>query len=294
MKVLVTGGAGFLGPHIVAALEETGHDVVVFDLRQPTRQSASMQGDLANLDDVLHATKGVDAICHLGGVGDVYLAFDQPYTAAMGNVVGTANVMEAALRNGVKKVVYASTWEVYGEPQYQPIDEGHPCRPDHPYNITKLAGEQIALSYDRLKSVPAIALRLGTAYGRGMRPNSVFSIFIRRARQGESITIKGSGSQSRQFTHTRDIAQAFLLTLESSLHGEVFNIVSPEEILIRQLAEMVVERFPTRIVFEEARAGDVPSARISAEKAQRVLGWKAVVPFHQGLGDLMDSFRLSV
>jgi nucleoside-diphosphate-sugar epimerase len=215
-------------------------------------------------------------------------------TAAMGNVVGTANVMEAALRNGVKKVVYASTWEVYGEPQYQPIDEKHPCRPDHPYNITKLAGEQIVLSYDRLKSVPAIALRLGTAYGRGMRPNSVFSIFIRRARQGESITIKGSGSQARQFTHTRDIAQAFLLTLESSLHGEVFNIVSPEEVSIRQLAEMVVERLPTRIVFEEARAGDVPSARISAEKAQRVLGWKAVVSFHEGLGDLLDSYCLSV
>lgn len=289
MKVLVTGGAGFLGPHVVAALEEAGHDVAVFDRRQPPRSSVFMEGDLASLEDLLAATRGVDGICHLGGVGDVYLAFEEPFTAASANVLGTTNVMEAARRNGVRKVVYASTWEVYGEPQYQPIDEEHPCRPDHPYNITKLAGEQIALAYDRLKKVPALALRLGTSYGRGMRPNSVFSIFIRNAMRGDPITIKGTGAQSRQFTHTSDVARAFRLALESPLHGEAFNVVAQEEISIRQLAEMVAERFETRIVFEQARAGDISPARVSADKARRVLGWTPLVSFRDGLADLIES-----
>jgi UDP-glucose 4-epimerase len=289
LKVLVTGGAGFVAPHVVSDLEDAGHQVVVFDQREPVAGKTWVQGDLTKLDDLVRAAEGVDGICHLAGVGDVYLAFEQPYTAAAANVLGTANVLEAAKRNGVKKVVYASTWEVYGEPVYQPIDEEHPCRPDHPYNITKHAGEELALSYDRLKDVPVIALRLGTAYGRGMRPNAVFSIFVQRAMRGESITIKGTGAQSRQFTHTSDIARAFRIALESPVRREAFNVVALEDISIRQLAEMIAERFPTEIRFEEARAGDIQPARVSAEKARHMLGWEASVPFRAGLADLIGS-----
>lgn len=205
MRILVTGGAGFIGSHVVDALREANHDVVVFDLNPPPGSHYFVQGDLTNLDDLVRATQGIDYVCHLGGVGDVYLAFENPPLAAACNVMGTANLMEACLRNGAKKVVYASTWEVYGEPRYQPMDESHPCNPDHPYNITKLSGEQIALSYDKLKGVPVISLRLGTAYGTRMRLNSVFSIFIKRARNKEPLTIKGSGAQSRQFTHGKSV-----------------------------------------------------------------------------------------
>ena len=287
MKVLLTGGAGFIGPHVVSELERSGHEVVIFDQREPLLKGTFIQGSLTDLDALTNALKGIDGICHLGGVGDVYLAFEQPYTAAAANVLGTANVCEAAVRNGVKKIVYASTWEVYGEPHYQPIDEKHPCNPDHPYNITKLGGEQILLSYDRLKKLPTVALRLGTAYGRGMRPNSVFSLFVNKARQGESITIQGTGAQSRQFTHSSDIARAFRMALESDVHGEAFNTVASEDISIRQLAEMIVERFPTEIVFKEARAGDVPPARISNAKIKQGLHWEATMPFRDGLADLI-------
>ncbi len=291
MKILVTGGAGFIGPHVVAELEQAGHAVTVFDMRAPARSAHFVQGDLTSLDELLRATESVDGVCHLGGVGDVYLAFEQPYTAAAANVVGTANVMEAAKRNSLKKVVYASTWEVYGKPEYQPLDERHPCHPDHPYNITKLAGEQLALAYDHLNNVPALALRLGTAYGRGMRPNSVFSLFIQRALNGEPITIQGTGAQTRQFTHVRDIARAFRLALESPLHADVFNIVAHEDISIRQLAEMVVARIPALIVYKEARAGDVPPSRVSSEKAKRMLGWQPQVTFTDGLNELMESHQ---
>jgi len=288
LRVLVTGGAGFLGPHVVSALEHAGHDVTIFDQREPAGSRRFTRGNLTSLDDLVAATQEQDGICHLGGVGDVYLAFEEPFTAAAANVLGTTNVMEAARRNGVKKVVYASTWEVYGKPERQPITEDHPCRPDHPYNLTKYGGELMVLSYSELKGVPAVALRLGTAYGRGMRPNSVFSIFVNRARSGEPITIQGTGAQSRQFTHASDIAQAFRLAVESDVHGEAFNIVADEDISIRQLAELVAERFPIEIVFKEARAGDIVPATISAEKARRLLGWQPQMTFKAGLADLID------
>lgn len=291
MKVLVTGGAGFLGSHVVDALSAAGHEAYVFDVKEPQygQFSQFIQGDLTRLEDVVAAAATVDAICHLGAVGDVYLAFSNPPLAASLNVVGTAHVMEAALQHKLQKVVYASTWEVYGHPQYQPIDELHPCEPDHPYNITKLGGERLALAYDALKGVPVVALRLGTSYGLRMRPNSVFSIFINRAREMQPITIQGTGGQSRQFTHARDIGRAFVAALESSRHNCVYNITGPELISIRQLAEMVAAELPTEIVFTEARAGDVPSARVSSQKAEEELGWTCQVSFQEGLSELLHA-----
>ena len=258
MKVLVTGGAGFIGSYVVRALLDAGHDPFIFDRKQ-SDEGTFIQGDLTQKGDVLAATAEVDAICHLGAIGDVYLAFENPVLATLVNVVGTANIMQAALSNQVNKVVYASTWEVYGHPQYQPIDEQHPCMPDHPYSITKLSGEQIALSYDGLKGLPVIALRLGTAYGLGMRSNSVFSTFIANARRGRSILIHGNGCQSRQFTHAHDIGRAFVAALESNNHGTVYNIAAEQSISIRQLAKMIVTELPTECVFTDPRLGDVPS-----------------------------------
>lgn len=291
MRILVTGGTGFLGPHIVKALQAAGHHCVVLDIRPSHSSLEYLVGDLTNLDDCLRATADVDAICHLGAIGDVYLAFEKPYLAAAVNTLGTANLLEAAQRGGrVRKVVYTSTWEVYGKPHYQPIDELHPCEPDHPYNITKLAGERMALAYDNLKGVPTIALRLGTAYGTGMRPNSVFSLFADRAKRREPIIINGDGKQFRQFTHVSDIARAFVLAVESDLRGEVFNIVGIEQTSIRELAEMIIDTYPTNLQFKPARPGDIAPAVISSRKAQSLLGWKPIVSMREGLRELVDSF----
>lgn len=291
MRVLVTGGSGFLGQYVARTLANAGYDTVIFDIRRPPNNDYPyLIGDLTNSEDVLRATANVEAVCHLGGVGDVYLAFEKPWLAASANVAGTARLLEACLQNGVGKLVYASTWEVYGEPQYLPVDEKHPCQPDHPYNITKLSGEQLTLAFDRLKGLPTIALRLGTAYGEGMRPNSVFSIFIRRAMQGEPLTINGSGAQSRQFVHAGDVGRAFRLAIETPVHGEAFNIVGSENISIKQLADLVIERLPTRLIYESARLGDIAPARLSNEKAQHMLGWLPAVTFREGLFALVDSY----
>jgi UDP-glucose 4-epimerase len=289
MRVLVTGAAGFLGDHVTRRLLEEGHSVTGFDLTVPeSPPSEWMQGDLTDLDSVDDAVTGHGVVCHIGAIGDVYLAGEQPALAAAVNGVGSANIGSAAQRHGAR-VVYASTWEVYGAPRYEPIDEDHPCDPDHPYNITKLAGERILLAYDHLHGVPVLALRLGTAYGSGLRPNSVFRIFIDKARREEPITIQGDGAQGRQFTHASDIARAFALAVTSDLHGRALNILAPETTSIKELAELVVSRYPTELTFGPPRPGDVPPALVSPQRASEELGWRAEMPFEAGLTELMDA-----
>ena len=298
MKIMVTGGAGFLGGHVTFELLRAGHEVVIFDSENATgvrvRGASIIRGNLLDLPRLTAASQGIDAICHLAGVGDVYLAASEPATAAAANVVGTTNVAEAARRNGVGRVVYASTWEVYGKPEHQPMRETHPCSPDHPYNITKYAGELMALASDRLQNVPTVAMRLGTTYGPGMRPNSVFARFIAMARSGEPITIQGTGFQSRQFTHARDIARGFRLALESTVRGCAINLVAEENVSIRQLAEMVAARYPTAIRYVEALAGDVHPALIDSSLARELFGWKGEVSFRDGLAELLDEAIVSL
>lgn len=287
MKVLVTGAAGFLGGHVARRFRDEGWDVVGFDLQSFEEPGIkSVQGDLTEGAAVDYIVSEVDVVAHIGAIGDVYLAGEQPTLAARVNVVGTSTVVEAALHHD-KRVVYASTWEVYGEPDYEPLDEKHPTRPDHPYNITKLGGESLLLAATELRGLSGLALRLGTAFGSGLRPNSVFRIFLDKARAGEPITIQGDGLQGRQFTHASDIARAFVLAAGSSLSGEALNIVAPDTVTIKELAEHIVSRFPTELTFGPARPGDVPPALVSPEKARKALGWEAEVPFERGLDELI-------
>jgi UDP-glucose 4-epimerase len=287
MQVLVTGAAGFLGRHVAKFFGNSGEQVRTFDLIDVDLPDVDhVTGDLTDAAAVSAAVGGCDVVVHIGAIGDVYLAGEQPALAAAVNGVGTANVLDAAVEHGAR-VVYASTWEVYGEPRFQPITEDHPTMPDHPYNITKLVGESLVLSAAELRGLSAMALRLGTAYGSGLRPNSVFRIFIDRARRGEPITVQGDGSQGRQFTHASDIARAFFLAAASDVSGEALNIVAPESTSIKRLAEAVVDRFPTELTFGPARPGDVPPAMVSADRAAEVLGWRAEMPFEQGLDELI-------
>lgn len=291
MRGVVTGGAGFLGSHVTDVLVEHGHNVLVADLATNPRH-ASMRVDLGDIEALTTAFRGRDYVCHLGAIGDVYLAGDKPTLAASTNVIGTANVCEAALAAGVPTVVYASTWEVYGEPSYQPLDEEHPCAPDHPYSITKLAGERLALAYAHMREgLRVTSLRLGTAYGTRMRPNSVFSIFIAKALRHEPITIQGTGEQGRQFTHARDIADAFVRAIVRAPKHVVYNVVADQLTTIRQLAQLVAAELPTEVAFGPARKADVPSATVSNSRIRQELGWEAAVPFDAGLKEIIEDAR---
>jgi UDP-glucose 4-epimerase len=291
MRALVTGSAGFIGTHVSRALLADGFEVTGFDQKESAEPGVdSVIGDFLDVDSLTKTVTGHDVVIHIGAIGDVYLAATNPELAASVNVTGSTNIALAAEAAGAR-VVYASTWEVYGDPVYEPVDERHPCEPDHPYNITKLAGERMLLAANRLRDVPVIALRLGTAYGLGMRPNSVFEIFIEKARNSEPITIQGDGSQGRQFTHARDIARAFVLAAKSDARGMPLNVVSEEMISIKQLAEMVTERFPTEVRYGQPRPGDVTPSYVSAARIEETLGWKPEVAFEEGMAELLSVDR---
>jgi UDP-glucose 4-epimerase len=288
---IVTGGSGFLGSHVADVLAESGHDVTVLDLT-PSSRHRFVLGDLQDRDGLAAAFKGAEFVCHLAAVGDVYLAAEKPWLAAQANVVGSANVCEAALAAGVPKIVAASTWEVYGPPHYQPIDEAHPTAPDHPYNITKLAGERLGLAYGHLrKGLSVVQLRLATAYGTRMRPNSVFSLFINKAMRGEPITIQGTGQQGRQFTAARDIGTAFVAALDRAANGSVYNTVGDEFVTIKQLAELVTAEIPTTIIYTEARQSDVPTAMVANDRIKAELGWMPAIKFKDGLAEIIAAHR---
>jgi len=291
MKALVTGSAGFIGTHVSRALSREGFEVTGYDQVESSEPGINtIIGDLLDAEAVTTAVQGHDVVIHIGAIGDVYLAATNPELAAAVNVTGSTNIALAAEAAGAR-VVYASTWEVYGDPVYEPVDEKHPCEPDHPYNITKLAGERMLIACDRLRDVPVVALRMGTAYGLGMRPNSVFEIFIDRARRGEPITIQGDGSQGRQFTHVNDIARAFVAAAKSDVRGMPLNVVSPEMISIKQLADVVTERFPTEVTYGQPRPGDVAPSYVSADQIAKTLGWKAEVSFEEGMAELLSANR---
>lgn len=279
-KVLVTGSEGFLGKNLVEFLAKKGFEITGFDKK--------IGKDLLNDSDLYAALKGVEYVAHLAAVGDVYQASENPVEAAIAGVAGTANLVKIAQKYDIKKIIYASTWEVYGEPKYQPIDENHPANPDHPYSIAKFAGELMLKS--KLFTVPWIVLRLGTAYGPHMRQNAVIPVFINLAKQKKPIKIFGTGSQTRAFIHAADIANAFYLVLTKPVRNEIFNITTDELISILDLAKLVTKYFPTRIEFGQARAADVLPAKVTSTKAAKILGWKPTIKFKAGFKKLISKY----
>ncbi len=288
MRILVTGAAGYIAPFVVKHLRERGHDVTPTDVRGVKDH---YNVDLTERCEVLELLNDVrpDVICHLAAIGNVAEAAKGPRVAVNAGPYLTATLLDAVVEvNPIVRFIYTSTWEVYGKPRYQPLDEAHPTDPDHPYSIAKLAGERLALWYGRAHGIPVTALRLGSAHGPGMRANSVFSRFIDAGRKGQPLTVSGDGSQFRQWTHVRDIARAFeLAALTPGIEGEVYNIVSPEATSIRELAMRVADRFGVGYTCGEPRPGDAPSAMVSGEKAKAGLGWEARVRFEDGLFELL-------
>ena len=291
VRVVVTGAAGFIGAHVARCLEQRGHSVVRTDVRAPAGNDGGWRpANLMRYPELVELTRTADAVCHLGGLGDVYAASSDPALAMSVNAVGTTSLLEASKRNGVRRFIFASTWEVYGLPQYQPIDELHPCSPSHPYSISKLAGDLITQEYNHQGSLNTVVLRLGTAFGPNMRRNAVIPAFILRALSGHPVEIHGTGNQFRQFTHVRDVASAFALALEAESPEPVYNIISHERVSVRDLAVMIGQRIPLTTVTRDPRPNDAPSSIVDAEKAGRSLGWRPEVLFEVGLNELIDAY----
>jgi UDP-glucose 4-epimerase len=289
MKVLVTGGSGFIGSHAVDALVEAGHDPRIFDvIESPWHDSAEFDtfiGDLTDVEVVKLAARGCDAIAHLGAIADVNHVAADPAYAERVNAGGTANVLEAARAEGVGRVLYASTIWVYDGCDVDAIDEkSFLGLPRHPYTAQKIAGEMYCTSYAELYDVDYTILRFGIPYGPRARPAAVIPQFFKNALAGRPLTIAGGGKQSRRFTYVGDIARGVVAALAPAARNRVYNLASEETVTILELATAVSEIVgDTDILHTDGRAGDFRGAEISSARIARELGWRASTSLAQGL-----------
>jgi len=287
MKALVTGGSGFIGSHVVDKLRDKGVEVRVYDGVMPTYRSdvEFYQGSILDKTALGFAMNGVDVVFHLAAVADVKDVYEEPYYSEAINVRGTVNVLEAARRAGVKRVIYGSTVWVYSDVEGDVVDENTPLHaPSHFYTTTKLAGEYYCMSYSRLYGLGVTILRYGIPYGPRSRDGAVIPIFVRRALSGEALTIAGDGSQFRKFVYVEDLAEGNVLALRDIAKNKIYNLDGTEKVTIRQIAETVQEVLDNvKIVSVPARPGDFSGKEVLSDRARQELEWEPKVTFKEGL-----------
>jgi UDP-glucose 4-epimerase len=295
--VLVTGGAGFIGSHVVDKLRAAGHDPRIFDLRpSPHHRSGEVDtyiGDLLDVDDLRNAMEDCDAVAHLAASADVGIVANEPVEAEALNTRGTLNVLEAARQAGVERVVYASTIWVYSDGCGTQVDEDTTVGlPSHLYTATKLAGEMYCKSYSELYDVEFTILRFGIPYGPRARPAAVIPAFVRKALEGEPLTIAGEGTQSRRFVYVEDLAEGLTDALAPVAANRVYNLVSDRDVSIKEIAHTVRELVgDVDVVHTEARAADFGGVVVCGKRAARELGWQARTPFEEGVRRYIDWYR---
>jgi UDP-glucose 4-epimerase len=289
MRVLVTGGAGFIGSHVVDACIRAGHEPRIFDLRPSPHHSSddveTVVGDLRDHARLVRAMRGCDAVLHLAAAADVGEVKEAPVESEDRNARCTLHVLEAAREAEVKRVVYASTIWVYSDVVADEVDEDTPLRPPaHLYSATKLAGELYCRSYQELYGVEYTVLRFGIPYGPRARPAAVVPQFVMRALRGEKLTVAGDGSQSRAFVYVEDLAEGVVAALAPVAANRVYNLASRTEVTIAEIAQTVQDVVaPVGIDRVPGRAGDFKGAAVNADRAERELGWVASTPFREGL-----------
>ena len=290
MKVLVTGGSGFIGSHVVDKAVAAGHEALVFDTRPSPYGAETILGDVTNFDEVAAAAAGCDAILHLAAMADVNEVAKAPVMTEAVNAQGTLAVLEAARVANIQRVVYASTIWVYGEQVEGIATEDSPLGiPRHFYTATKLAGEMYCHSYGELYGLEHTILRFGIPYGPRSRPTAVLAAFTAKALSGQPLTIAGDGTQSRRFVYVEDLAEGVVASLVPAAANRIYNLVGRENTSVRAIARAVRDVVgDVPIVHVEGRAGDLHGGNISGERAAQELGWEPTTTFVDGVRRYVD------
>ena len=297
-RAVVTGGAGFIGSHVVEAFRAEGWAVaVVDDLSRGQAEFVPPDVELlvADVADAraraFIASFRPDVLVHLAAQVSVAASGDDPEADARANVLGTLAVGRAALEAGARRFVVASSAAVYGAPVRIPIDEEHPLQPQSPYGVSKLAGEQYARVLAEQASREWCVLRYANVYGPRQRSDGeagVVAVFAEAARRGVPLPVHGDGEQTRDFVFVEDVAEATLRAAEHPAGaGQVFNVATGRETRIRDLADAVWRAAGRQggvpLAFGPPRPGDVRRSVLQADKARRLLGWVARVELTEGL-----------
>jgi UDP-glucose 4-epimerase len=306
MNILLTGGAGFIGSHMAERLVNQGHKVIVLDNEATGRRAnvpekaRYIKGDVSHYDELEPVfAAGLDAVFHIAGQVSLIRSFTDPIADLRTNTMGTLNVLQLCVKYRVPRLLYASSMQVYGVTDVVPTPEDTPCRPASYYGITKYAAERYvhttAERADLDFELRVTSFRMYNVYGPRQALDNpyqgVLGIFLGNLLRGEPLTIFGDGEQSRDFVYVGDVADAWLEALEKpASYGRVFNLGSGRETSINELADLALASFGrTRrdddVRYAAGRPGELLRVAADADQAHAVLGWRARVPFEEGLAE---------
>lgn len=296
-RAVVTGGAGFIGSHLVDALLSRRAEVVVVDnfssgrrenLKHVVDRVVLEHCDVNETDRLREIFDTADCVFHLAGLADIVPSIERPTEYFRANVDGTLSVMEAARAAAVPRVVYAASSSCYGIPDAFPTLETAEARPQYPYALTKYLGEQIALHWSKVYRIPTLSLRLFNVFGVRSRTSgaygSVFGVFLAQKLAGRPFTVVGDGTQSRDFTYVTDVARAFIVAAESEATGEAINIGSSRPQTVNRLVELL----GGDVVNVPKRPGEPDCTYADTLKANTLLNWESQVSFEEGVRRVLD------
>ena len=311
-KVLVTGGAGFIGSHLTEALLQKEHRVrvlddfstgkrqnLIFDKGYPSLEI--IEGDIRDLAICQKAMKGIEYVFHEAALPSVQRSVEDPLGSNTVNGGGTLNILFAAREEAVKRVIYASSSSIYGDTPTLPKHEEMPSNPLSPYALQKYIGEQYCGLFYQLYGLETVSLRYFNIFGPRQDPNSVYSAvipkFIDALLQGSPPTIFGDGEQSRDFTYIENVVQANLLAMSAEhLHGEAINVACAERTSLNQLVKVLRKILGSELVpvYEEPRQGDVKHSFADIRKGREILNYEPKVGVELGLRKTVEFFQKSV
>lgn len=299
MKCLVTGGAGFIGSHLVDLLLAQGHGVLAIDnlcggwkanLREAEKSSSFrfVQADIRDKKAIQEHFAGIDWVFHLAALADIVPSIEKPRDYFETNVDGTFNVLEASFQAQVKRFLYAASSSCYGIPKQYPTPEESPPSPQYPYALTKYLGEQLVLHWAQVYKLPALSLRLFNVFGPRSRTTgvygAVFGVFLAQKLHGKPYTVVGDGKQTRDFTYVEDVANAFYTAAESSLSNDYLNVGSSGHYSVNRLVELL----GGPVVPIPKRPGEPDCTFADVAKIRAKLGWRAQVSFEEGVRRIVD------
>ncbi len=311
-KILVTGGAGFIGSHVVDALVENNAHVIVFDNFSTGRRKHLsnvkdidiIKGDILNYKALAKACRGIDTISHHAAQLEIFRSLDDPQGDLITNTVGTLNVLKAAVKHNVSTIINASSAAVYGQAEHIPENEDHRMNPNWPYGVSKLAAEKYCSIYHKDHGISITNLRYGIVYGEREWFGRVLTIFIKRAIQGKPPVIFGDGSQIRDFVYVKDVVSAHNLCLSANMANDSFNVSSGNATSIKELAELISNSFLNGMspIYEDVKEGGMSKyvkgrRRIPGELLKMVLdparikeklGWSPQMSLSNGIKAEME------
>jgi len=297
MKAIVTGGAGFIGSHLVDSLLKQNFEVTVLDnfstgrlenLEHVLEQIELVECDLGVQGDWIQNFTNADWVIHLASLADIVPSIQQPEEYYRSNVNGTFNVLQAAKTAGVKRFVYAASSSCYGIPDNYPTPEHADIRPQYPYALTKRMGEEMVLHWAQVYSFPAISLRFFNVYGPRSRTSgtygAVIGVFLAQKLAGKPFTVVGDGKQTRDFTFVTDIVQAMISAAKSNRSGQIYNVGSGTNVSVNRLVELL----GGEKVYIPKRPGEPDCTFADIHKIQKELGWKPQVTIEKGIEKILQ------